>query len=55
MNVVSGAIYSDFDFSESQKNLKKVGGNETNYSLNGGGFKFSIGSVSGNIYLRKGQ
>ena len=55
MNVVSGAIYSDFDFSESQKNLKKVGGNETNYALNGGGFKFSIGSVSGNIYLRKGQ
>lgn len=54
MNVISGAIYSDFDFSESQKNLKKVGGNEANYSLNGGGFKFSIGSVSGNIYLRKG-
>lgn len=55
LNVVSGAIYSDFDFSESQKNLKKIGGNETNYSLNGGGFKFSIGSVSGNIYLRKGM
>jgi lia operon protein LiaG len=55
LRVVSGAIYSDFDFSESQKNLKKVGGNETNYALNGGGFKFSIGSVSGNIYLRKGN
>ncbi len=55
LNVVSGAIYSDFDFSESQKNLKKIGGNETNYSLNGGGFKFSIGTVSGNIYLRKGN
>ena len=55
LRVVSGAIYSDFDFSESQKNLKKIGGNETNYSLNGGGFKFTIGSVSGNIYLRKGN
>jgi hypothetical protein len=55
LNVVSGAIYSDFDFSESQKNLKKIGGNETKYSLNGGGFKFTIGSVSGNIYLRKGN
>jgi hypothetical protein len=55
LRVVSGAIYSDFDFSESQKNLKKVGGNETNYSLNGGGFKYTIGSVSGNIYLRKGN
>jgi len=53
--VVSGAIYSDFDFSESQKNLRKIGGNETNFTLNGGGFKYSIGSVSGNIYLRKGQ
>jgi predicted membrane protein len=55
LRVVSGAIYSDFDFSESQKNLKKIGGNETDFSLNGGGFKFSIGSVSGNIYLRKGN
>jgi predicted membrane protein len=55
LSVISGAIYSDFDFSDSQKNLKKIGGNETNFSLNGGGFKFSVGSVSGNIYLRKGQ
>jgi len=55
LRTVSGAFYSDFDFSENQKNLKKVGGNEMNYSLNGGGFKFNIGSVSGNIYLRKGN
>jgi lia operon protein LiaG len=55
LKVVSGAVYSDFDFTETQKNLKKIGGNEMNYSLNGGGFKFSIGSVSGNIYLRKGN
>jgi lia operon protein LiaG len=55
LRVVSGAIYSDFDFSESQKNLKKIGGNETDFALNGGGFKFNIGSVSGNIYLRKGN
>jgi predicted membrane protein len=55
LRTVSGAFYSDFDFSATQKNLKKVGGNEMNYSLNGGGFKFTIGSVSGNIYLRKGN
>ena len=55
LRTVSGAFYSDFDFSESQKNLKKIGGNDMNYSLNGGGFKFTIGSVSGNIYLRKGN
>jgi lia operon protein LiaG len=54
LRTVTGAIYSDFDFSESQKNLKKIGGNEMNYSLNGGGFKLSIGTVSGTIYLRKG-
>jgi lia operon protein LiaG len=55
LRTISGAFYSDFDFSESQKNLRKVGGNQINYSLNGGGFKFTIGSVSGNIYLRKGN
>jgi len=55
LRTVAGAFYSDFDFSETQKNLKKIGGNEINYSLNGGGFKFTISSVSGNIYLRKGN
>jgi predicted membrane protein len=54
LRTVSGAFYSDFDFSDTQKSLKKVGGNEINFSLNGGGFKFNIGTVSGNIYLRKG-
>jgi lia operon protein LiaG len=55
LRTVTGAFYSDFDFSQTQKNLKKYGGNEMNYSLNGGGFKFTIGSISGNIYLRKGN
>jgi lia operon protein LiaG len=55
LNTVSGTIYSDFDFSESKKDLRKIGGNETNYSLNGGGFTFSIKSVSGNVFLRKGN
>jgi lia operon protein LiaG len=55
LNTMSGAFYSDFDFSESQKDLKKIGGNQMKYSLNGGGFKFTIGSISGNIYLRKGN
>ena len=55
LRTISGAIYSDFDFSGSQKDLKRVGGNVMNHSLNGGGFKFAIGSISGNIYLRKGN
>ena len=55
VHTVNGGVFSDFDFSDTQKNLKKVGGNELNLPLNGGGFKFSIGTVSGNIYLRKGN
>jgi lia operon protein LiaG len=55
LRTVNGGFYSDFDFADTQKNLKKVGGNELNFHLNGGGFKFSIITVSGNIYLRKGN
>lgn len=55
LRTVNGGFYSDFDFTDTQKNLKKVGGNELNFPLNGGGFKFSIATVSGNIYLRKGN
>ncbi len=55
LSTISGAFYSDFDFSDSKKDLKKIGGNEINYNLNGGGAKFSIGSISGNVFLRKGN
>lgn len=55
LRTVSGEFYSDFDLTDTQKNLKRIGGNELNYQLNGGGFKFSIVNVSGNIYLRKGN
>jgi lia operon protein LiaG len=55
MHTVNGGIYSDFDFAEMQKDLKRVGGNNMSFPLNGGGFKFSITTVSGNIYLRKGN
>jgi len=55
LRTVTGGFYSDFELTEAQKNLKKVGGNELNFPLNGGGFKFGIVTVSGNIYLRKGN
>jgi lia operon protein LiaG len=55
MGTISGGLYSDFEFPKTEKNLKKVGGNELKYSLNGGGVKFTLATVSGNIYLRKGQ
>lgn len=55
LSTINGAFYSDFELTDSQKNLKKIGGNELNFPLNGGGFKFNIVTVSGNIYLRKGN
>ena len=54
MSAVSGRMYSDFDFSDKSKDMDQVGGNQLNTKLNGGGAKFSIVTVSGNIYLRKG-
>jgi lia operon protein LiaG len=54
MSAVSGRMYSDFDFSNKSKDMNQIGGNELSTKLNGGGAKFSIVTVSGNIYLRKG-
>lgn len=55
LNTIGGSFYSDFDFTDSKDNLKKVGGSELFYSLNGGGPKFTIATVSGNVYIRKGN
>jgi DUF4097 and DUF4098 domain-containing protein YvlB len=55
MGTVNGSFYSDFDLSNTQKEMKRVGGNHLSAALNGGGFKLSIETVSGNIYLRKGN
>ncbi len=53
---IGGNIYSDFDFPQTQeKQLKQVGGNNIKHKLNGGGIEFSLMTVSGNIYLRKGK
>jgi lia operon protein LiaG len=54
LQTVNGGFYSDFDISETQKDMKRVGGNHLTFPLNGGGFKFNIVTVTGNIYLRKG-
>lgn len=55
MSTVTGTVYSDFDFTDATKKMKQIGGNQLNYDLNGGGVKFRIATVSGNIYLRKGN
>jgi len=54
MQTISGAMYSDFDFSQNDTDMKRIGGGQINSKLNGGGTKFSIMTVSSNIYLRKG-
>jgi len=53
MRTITGGFYSDFDFPETDQEMKRVGGNQFSYKLNGGGSKFSLVTVSSNIYLRK--
>jgi hypothetical protein len=55
LSTINGGFYSDFDFTDSSKDLKRVGGNELKLALNGGGIKYSINAITGNIYLRKGK
>jgi hypothetical protein len=53
---IAGNIYSDFEFPQTQeKQLKQVGGNNIVHKLNGGGIEFSLVTVGGSIYLRKGK
>lgn len=54
MQTVTGTMYSDFDVTDSSKDMKRIGGNQLNFKLNGGGTRFNIVTVSDNIYLRKG-
>jgi hypothetical protein len=55
LKTIGGSFYSDFEFTQTKDNLKRIGGNELGYALNGGGPKFSIATVSGNVYIRKGN
>jgi len=55
MSSIAGGIYTDFDLkSDSKKeNLPRVGGNNFETKLNGGGVELNLNNTSGNIYLRK--
>ncbi len=55
METMTGSMYSDFDFRNEDKDMMRVGGGRLTSRLNGGGTKCTITSVSGNIYLRKGE
>jgi lia operon protein LiaG len=53
METISGTFYSDFDMTPTDKKLRQVGGSKLKTQLNGGGVRFKITNISGNIYLRK--
>lgn len=55
LKTIGGSFFSDFDFTTTKDNLKKIGGNDLTYALNGGGPKISIATVGGNVYIRKGN
>ena len=54
---ISGEIYTDFDLnlSKGQENMRHVGGQVVDGSINGGGNAVSFKTVSGDIYVRKAK
>lgn len=55
MSTVSGTIYSDFEFANTEKKMKQIGGSQVNSAINGGGTELNLSTVNGNAYLRKGK
>ncbi|GAB3298916.1 hypothetical protein GCM10027511_14170 [Hymenobacter humi] len=55
MRSVSGEVYTDFDLSlgKGQDNMRHVGGQVVDGSINGGGTVLSLKTVSGDIFVRK--
>ncbi len=54
LNTITGTMYSDFDFGEKDKDMKRVAGTAINSSLNGGGNNFiNLETISGDIFFHK--
>lgn len=54
LNTITGTMYSDFNFSEKDKNMKRVAGTAINSNLNGGGSNLiHLETISGDIYFHK--
>lgn len=54
MSSITGAIYTDFEFKTANSgSLRKIGGNNIEAKINGGGVELNLNCTSGNIYLRK--
>jgi hypothetical protein len=54
MNTITGTMYSNVDLGlDDKKGSRHVGGNSVNSSLNGGGKRIDLETISGDIYFRK--
>ena len=54
MSALTGGVFTDFEFKMSNSgNLHRIGGNNIDTKLNGGGVELTLNCTSGNIYLRK--
>ena len=54
---ISGEVYTDFDINlgKGEDNLRHIGGQVVDGSINGGGNAMSLKTVSGDIYVRKAK
>ncbi|RSK37109.1 DUF4097 family beta strand repeat-containing protein [Hymenobacter metallilatus] len=54
---MSGEVYTDFDLNPkpTPDGLARVGGQTVTVPLNGGGFKMTLNTISGNVFLRKAK
>jgi lia operon protein LiaG len=54
MSTVSGNMFTDFDLTQDNKDMRRIGGSVIKSKINGGGTELKLHVISGNIYLRKG-
>ena len=52
-STISGSIYSDLKFSSNSEVKADIVGSKLNTSLNGGGKKLKLKTISGDVFLRK--
>lgn len=54
---ISGDVYTDFDIAmgKGEGQLRRVGGQQVQGTINGGGVKVALQSVSGDVFVRKAK
>lgn len=55
ISTIHGNMYSDFDLNSTDKDMRKIGGDEVRAALNGGGTDLKLSTINANIYVRKGN